>query len=310
MIALTLLIHVAFGLVVGVRALGWLSFLELAAYDLLLQPARGAGAATTTPAPEALVVAYTEADEARYGYPLPDRELADLLERLIAAEPVALGLDLIRDRPEPPTGTAADQRRLAAALTAHPAVIGILKETAPGFGPPPALADRPEQLAAADIVKDPDGTVRRGLLFLTAGTTTRPSLALQLAARWLLAAGVQPAWDGAQFRLGATVHTQLDPRLSGFYGPAVDAGGYQVLMGFPACSEGFRHIPVHEVLDGGIDAEAIGGRMVLIGNTVRAAKDRRKVPGSIDSIHAGNGRFAWWASSCPRTHLRVHAHEV
>jgi len=285
-LVVVLLAQLAFGLVLLLHFLGPVPALERPIYDAFLRQLTTSEA----PDPNIVILEYTEADEARYGYPLPDPVLAELLERLREARPLAIGLDLIRDRPEPRDGDPAGYQRLVAALTADDSIIGIVMDTDAGFGPPSALAERPIQLGAADVVTDPDGVVRRGLLFLTTPVGTRPSFALQLAGRRLLADGIEPAWQGDRLRLGATEYVRLRPRASSLYGGAeraVDDGGYQFLLTFPACPSAHRRINVAEVLDGADGELDLGSRLVLIGNTVPLAKDRFEVPADCVSPRPG-----------------------
>jgi adenylate cyclase len=272
-----LLVHLALVLVIGLEYLGLLPRLERPIYDAFLRRL------TTSEGvdPSVVIVEYTEADEKRYSGPLPDGKLAELLERLAAARPLAIGLDLIRDRPEPRDGDPAAHERLSAALVAHEFIIGLVKDTKGGFDPPPALADQPGQLGFADMLKDPDGVVRRGLLFMTTAAGTRPSLALQLAARRLVADGITPVWQGDRLELGATQYVDLHPQSSSLYAaaePAFDDRGYQFLLTFPACPGAYRSLSVNDVLEGSDDDLEFANRLVLIGNTVRLSRDYFSVP--------------------------------
>jgi adenylate cyclase len=277
-VVVVLLSHLALVVVIGLQWLGLLPKLERAVYDAFLRQQTTAAAA----GPDIVVVEYSEADETRYGYPLPDRTLARLLDKLVQARPLAIGLDLVRDRPEPRNGDPQDYKRLSATFAAHDIIIGLVKDTEPGFGAPPALADQPARLGFADLVTDPDGQVRRGLLYMTTTRAgTRPSLALQLAARRLVADGITPAWTGDRLRLGATEYVRLRPQSSSLYGVAesgVNDGGYQFLLSFPDCREAHRRLSVGEVLDGADNEPQLEGRLVLIGNTVKLARDRFEVP--------------------------------
>jgi adenylate cyclase len=273
---LALLVHLALALVIGLEYLGLLPRLERPVYDAFLS-----GLTTSEGVdPSVVIVEYTEADEDEYRFPLPDDKLAELLEKLAAAGPLAIGVDLIRNRPEPTGGDPAAHERLGAVLAAHDFIIGIIKDTKPGFGPPPALADQPLQLGAADVLKDPDGVVRRGLLYMTTAAGTRPSLALQLAARRFQADGIEWVWQGDRLQLGATPYAALHPQSSSLYAaaePAFYDGGYQFLLTFPACPGSYRHLSVKDVLEGGDDL-GIAKRLVLIGNTVKLSRDYFSVP--------------------------------
>jgi adenylate cyclase len=281
-----LLVHLALLLVIGLEFLGLLPGLERLVYDAFLRQLPTSEGID----PSIVIVEYAEADEARYGYPLPDATLAGVLEKVAAARPLAIGVDLIRDRPEPLSGDLAGHERLSGVLAAHDFIIGIVKDTTSGFGPPPALADRPGQLGFSDILKDPDGVVRRGLLFLTTAAGTRPSLALQLAARQLQADGIAPALQSNRLQLGATQYAALDPEASSLYAagePALGTGGYQFLLTFPACPGAYRSVSIGDVLEDGEDELGLTNRLVVIGNTVRLARDYFSVPVDCDGPAPG-----------------------
>src|SRR4051812_35575944 len=79
------------------RQSGWLQPAELAAYDALVLAWAG-----EQPSDRILLVTASEADIGRYGWPLPDGELAALLSRLTGWGARAIGVDIYRDRPVPP----------------------------------------------------------------------------------------------------------------------------------------------------------------------------------------------------------------
>ncbi len=257
------------------RGFGLLEGLELKAFDLYLRIAH-----EREDPPPVVMIEYTEEDEAAFGYPLPDRHLADLLAVVTAGGAAAIGLDLIRDRPEPTTDDPAAFERLSAILRENPAIIGIVKDGDGAFGPPPALADRPLQVASAALLPDADGRVRRALLHLTGDASAgRPTLALMLAARYLAAKGVAVEWTAPdRLRLGEQIIEPFRPGASGFYRPdAGFDGGYQLLLTFPACRQGFERHGAGALL-GAPDTVDLEGRIVLIGNTVRTAKDVIDLP--------------------------------
>ncbi|MEZ5936287.1 MAG: adenylate/guanylate cyclase domain-containing protein [Alphaproteobacteria bacterium] len=288
----------AFSLTLLLRSLGLLETLELEAYDVYLQ-ATDEG---TGPSAPVVMVEYTEEDEAAFGFPLPDDRLADLFEVLTAKGAIAIGLDLIRDRPEPQVEDRTAFERLSSTLRANPSIIGIVKDGDGAFGPPPALADQPLQIASATILPDADETIRRGLLHLTEdGGASRPTLALMLAARYLAANGAVVDWpDVDRLRLGEQEIHRFSPDSSGFYRQHNGfGGGYQFLLTFPACDTGFERHRVADLIDGDTDGIDLEGRIVLIGNTVRASKDVVNVPLDCDGLAAGK-MFG----------LHLHAHVI
>jgi hypothetical protein len=87
----------AAAVVMGMRSLGVLQSIELNAFDLMMQlrPAE-------KPDPRLLVVKVTAEDIQKLGgeYPLSDRTLLKLLQKLQLHQPRVIGLDIYRDRPE------------------------------------------------------------------------------------------------------------------------------------------------------------------------------------------------------------------
>lgn len=276
LIVLAALVLLAFAATLLLRNTGRLEGLELKAYDSYLRISGGQDG----PSEPIVMVEYTESDEAAFGYPLPDDILGELLEQLAADQPVAIGLDLIRDRPEPPSDDLTAFNKLSRIFKDTPAIVGIIKQGSGAFGPPPALQDSPFQIGSAAIHHDPDGLIRRGLLHIAEdGSATQPSLAHLLASRYLAANNVDIDWSPeGHLALGKSNIRRFHPESSGFYRHSPKwAGGYQFLLTFPACAVGFERHRLKDVLDRP-DSIDVHGRIVLIGNTVRAAKDVVDVP--------------------------------
>ncbi|MGI9450960.1 MAG: CHASE2 domain-containing protein, partial [Geminicoccaceae bacterium] len=276
LIIIAALIMLAFAATLVLRNTGKLEGLELKAYDSYL----GLADDLEGPHEPIVMVEYTESDEAAFGYPLPDASLAKLLAQLAADEPVAIGLDLIRDRPEPQVEDTTAFDDLSSIFRDHPSIVGTMKGGSGAFGPPPALEDRPFQVGSVAILTEPDGRTRRGLLNIDEGEAVpRPSLALLLATRYLASNDVpiDRSPDG-RLTLGSSTISPLRPQETGFYSPSANLdGGDQFLLNFPACASGFERHQIKEILDDP-DSLDVDGRIVLIGNTVRAAKDVFDVP--------------------------------
>jgi adenylate cyclase len=84
--------------VLGIRHLGGLQPLEVAAFDVMLRLRPDAGVDDRL-----LVVEINEADIAQLKeWPASDRVVAQLLQQLQRHQPTAIGLDLVRDNPNPP----------------------------------------------------------------------------------------------------------------------------------------------------------------------------------------------------------------
>jgi len=290
LIVLAGLTLLAFSITLFLRSLGFLEGAELKTYDTYL----GLAGDRQGPSEPIVMVEYTETDEATFGFPLPDDRLADLFEVLTDKGAATIGLDLIRDRPEPQTDDRTAFERLSRIMREQLSIIGIRKDRASAFGtafdPPPALADRPEQTASAAILPDADEVIRRGLLHLTAENGERqPSLALTLASRYLAAKGMTVDWESERhLALDGKPIQPFSPDASGFYRQSSGfGGGFQTLLTFPACTKGFERHRIADLLGERADGIDLAGRIVLIGNTVRAARDVFDVPVTCDGMVGG-----------------------
>jgi len=267
-------------LVVGVRESGWLQPIELWAYDRSLAVRVQL---RSQPAPSVLVVGIDEGALQRFGDPVRDEVLAGALAGIAADGARVIGLDLFRDLKVPP-GTA----RLNEALRETKELVGVYA-FAPtgephGVGPPPAI-EEPERLGFADVPVDPDGVVRRGLLFLSDGSTTGWSFSLRLATAALAPQGIRPvpaAETPRWLRLGATSYRPLSPS-RGLY-QAGEPGGYPFLLTFPAGVAGIDRIAFEAVVDAEVPAGTFRDKIVLVGLTdAIGSRDIVRVPVPLDA---------------------------
>ena len=270
--------------IVGVmmaRLTGALQFLELVAFDrfLLLRPPE--------PMDERIViVGITEEDIQRAKtYPIPDREIADLLKRLQAYKPIAIGLDIVRDMPVEP-----GHAELTSVFRSSKNAIGveIALPDRNGFivAPPPAL--RSEQVGFADAVLDADGYQRRSLLGAhNPQQKYRFSFAIRLAESYLatrkikLGDGIR---DREAMRFGSIELTRVQPNSGGYVG--ADANGNQILLNVRSGKMPFRVLSLSQIKAGKVDPNWIRGKIVLIGIMSFSAKDLAS-SGAIAGINPG-----------------------
>ncbi len=286
-----LLAHAVFVAVLGVQSAGGLEGLELNLYDRLL----ARRAATIAADDRIVVVGITERDIRRYGWPLDDVTLANLLSRLTAAGATSVGIDLYRDVP---VGDGAGQ--LEAVLRGRPSLIGAEKfpdATSDGVPPPPALRDS-DRIGFTDVMPDPDGLVRRGLLYAFDGDRAGVSLALRVAIEWLRHHGIAPGADAdGNPTLGAARFPPIEPDFGAYVG--ADAGGYQFALDFGGARDSYRRLSLHRALTAGDLTTLCDGRIVLIGVVAQSVNDHFYAP-------VGLGRFA--AGRVPG--VLLHAHVV
>jgi adenylate cyclase len=252
--------------VLGCRALGLFVTPELALYDQLL----GWRAAAQRPAPAPVVlVGATEEDLGRYGWPLTDERLAQLLEAILAQGPRAVGVDLYRDLPLPP-----GEARLARLLSTSANVFGVTKLASDGartIAAHPALRATP-RVGFADVVVDPGGVVRRGLLYLEDNGRNYSAFGLLLALKYLEAQGIRPAQaEGGALRLGQAVIPPFEADDGGYVG--ADAAGYQFLLDYLSGATPFARVSVAELLEARAPAGLLRDKVVIVGVTAESVKD-------------------------------------
>ena len=263
------------------RLTGVLQFLELVTFDrfLRLRPPE--------PMDERIViVSITEGDIQRARtYPIPDREIADLLKRLQAYQPTVIGLDIVRDIPVEP-GNA----ELTSVFRSSKNTIGveIALPDRSGFTVAPGPALRSEQVGFADAVLDADGYQRRSLLGAhNPQQEYRFSLAIRLAERYLAARGIELGngiRDPDAKRFGSIELTRVQSNSGGYVG--ADAGGNQILLNVRSGTMPFRVLSLSQIKSGQVNPDWIRGKIVLIGMMSFSAKDQAS-SGAIAGINPG-----------------------
>lgn len=260
------------GCILGVRATGILQTWELSSLDAFFQ-LRPREAVDD----RIVIISISEEDLRKYNWPLPDQVLTQLLQKVDAAQPRAIGLDLYRDLP-----VGKGYQDLVRAYRSMPNLIGIQQlpdPLVPGVAPPPELA-KLGRVGFNNYVYDPDRKVRRALLYWTdEQQKTHRSFTLKLALAYLKPQGIQetPATQNPKYlQLGRAVFPRLG-RYDGVYIGA-DNGGYQVITNFRGGAGHFRMIPMQDVLDGKIPASQLRDRIVLIGSIATSLKDVSATP--------------------------------
>ncbi|MBD2480695.1 CHASE2 domain-containing protein [Planktothrix sp. FACHB-1365] len=219
-----------------------------------------------------VIIGIDEQDLQKYGFPTSDGILAQLLEKVNAAKPRAIGLDIYRDLPIEP-----GQAELEKAFKTIPNLIGIeLLETdrKDGVRPPEILKDKKE-IGFNNLARDADGKVRRGLLYSdTEDGETHTSFALKLALIYLKYQGIKEesySPDSNELKLKNTVFNRFKPN-DGSYIRANDRG-YQFLVNLRGPSGTFPSIPMRDILENRVSPDVIKNRIVIIGSKAASIKD-------------------------------------
>lgn len=252
---------------ISLRQAGYLESLELSIYDTFIrhQPE------TSEPAPIVLIgVTEREIQELRQ-WPLTDAMLAEVLQTLAASEARVVGLDIYRDIPIPP-GSGQLQR----ILSENDNIIVV--EKAPGANrtgiPAPAVLKNSTRVGFNDVVPDPAGVVRRGLLFMDYGFSTAYSFGLRLALRYLETEGIFPEpgdSDPAHLRLGSTTLPPLEADHGGYV--TIDPSGYQILLDFDGGPQPFDTYSLTDLRSGRVKTDSLQNKIVLLGVVAESVKD-------------------------------------
>jgi adenylate cyclase len=267
---------------VGARHLGILEPLELNAYDQMLR-----WRPNEKPDPRLLVVGITEADIQKLKqWPISDRKIAEILQKLEKMQPAVIGLDVLRDVP-----LGDGREELTKVLQKSDRIIGVCLVTdggpdTPGSPPPPGMPAN--RVGFADFGVDPGGILRRALLFMKPpiikgdnsvekhlcndNSQVLTSFNLQLSLRYLQKQKIFPRLAADQsLWLGKTQLKKLESNDGGYSN--VDARGYQILINYHSRSQVANKVTITDVLQGKVSPNLVKDKIVLIGYTTETVKD-------------------------------------
>ncbi|MGG6264520.1 CHASE2 domain-containing protein [Leptolyngbya sp. AN03gr2] len=262
------------------RLTGSLQFLELVTLDKFLR--------LRPPEPQderIVIVGITEEDIQRARtYPIPDRVLAELIQRLQTYQPSAIGLDIVRDVPVEP-GHAALSSLFRTTKNVFGVEIAFPDRSGFTVAPPPALPS--EQVGFADAVLDADGFQRRSLIGAhNPQQEYRFAFTTRLAEHYLAAQGIElenGIRDPDAMRFGSVELTRVQPNFGGYVN--VDAGGNQILLNVRRGAMPFRVLSLAQI-EAGVDPQWLRGKIVLVGVMSLSAKDLAS-SGAIVGINPG-----------------------
>lgn len=264
--------------VMGMRMLGVWQPWELKTFDyqMQLRPAE-------KPDSRLLIVQVTAEDIAALGgeHPLQDKTLLRLLQKLGEYQPSAIGLDIYRDRPKG-EGHAELVKYLKQKDNIIPVCVVPSAKVPDGVAPPPGLSD--EQVGFADVVRDPDGIVRRHLIAMNppaaSPCSTYYALSFQLALRYFKAKGISPEFiTESHWKLGTVDLKRLEDN-TGFYQKRVSLDGFQVLLNYHSkpSQDIAEQVTLTDVLNNRLKSDTVKDKIVLIGVTDSTVKDEFNTP--------------------------------
>ncbi|WP_181256789.1 CHASE2 domain-containing protein [Merismopedia glauca] len=266
-----LLSFVTFSLTSFLSLIGSIEPLELFFYDRAVRKLRPKFSTNSI-----VLVALNEQDIKKYGWPLSDATLAELLSKLDRQKPVAIGLDIYRNVPVAP-GT----EHLNRFFREKNRVIGIEKVISSGLEsgiPPNNILKLKRQIASSDIPVDPDGVIRRGLLYPYAqDDPAMPSLSLALAFMYLDTKGIKSKFnDDGSLQLGQKTFFPLNQTDGGY--ASIDAGSYQTLIDYSGSPGSFTTVSLSQVLEDELPQNTGNGKIVIVGATAPSLNDLQRTP--------------------------------
>lgn len=269
------------GVVLLFRSVGLMQSAELAAYDhmMRIRPAE-------TMDQRILVVSVDETDIAAQGNAmrngsLSDRTLKQTLNILNQAQPHSIGLDIYRDFP-------SRDAELAKQFSQNQKLFPICKrpdaqDDPNGIAPPPEAKATP-RIGFNDVVQDPDGVIRRHLLIMSAGLSTRCpanyALSANLALHYLAQKGITPEFlNDSTLKLGNLTIPKMSANFGGYQ--VADVAGFQIMLNYRQPQSGKPIVPqvkLRDLLKGGVTPDVIRDRIVLIGVTSANSGDYWATP--------------------------------
>ncbi|MEN9517436.1 MAG: hypothetical protein RLZZ381_24 [Cyanobacteriota bacterium] len=269
------------GLIILVRLLGGLEFLELTALDSFLR--------WRTPEPvdqRILIVGINEQDINNLAsYPISDRQLANLITTLNKYQPKAIGVDIVRDKAQPPGNS-----ELNSIFSQQDHILGIKKvlhdsssSDLPFDAVKASPALPPERVGFADALLDRDGSLRRSLLSQVKNDKLEFSLTIRLAEKYLNKQGItleNAADDPETMQFNRVKLTRVLNNTGGYHN--VDAAGNQgnqVLLNFRRGKHPFRIVSLADITAGKVNPAWIHDRLVLIGITALSVRDNVNAAG-------------------------------
>ncbi len=259
---------IATSLVIGMRSLGFLQVWELQTFDQLmrLRPDEGLDQ-------RFLIITITEKDvqaqpaEERVGASLSDRSLAQLLAKLEPYQPMAVGLDIYRDRP-----VNANYKDLATRMAKNDRFFSICNYGDPGVIPPPEVPG--ERQGFNNVILDPDQVLRRHILAVGSGSPCQNqySFSWQIATHYLAKKKIEPKLTSDGYlQLDSIVFKTLGKNTASYHN--IDSSGHQILLNYRANRQIAHTISLTDFLNGKFNPDLVKNHIILIGTTAPSFND-------------------------------------
>lgn len=294
--------------IMGARMLGILQGLELPAFDNLLRQLP-----TESVDSRLLLVGADEEDLNKYGYPIPDAILTQLLDKLTQYKPRVIGLDIVRDRTVH-SGLVNHFQQNKTLI----AICAIGKNKHQSIAPPSQIS--PKRVGFVDLYPDEqDFAIRRYLLSrspnpsdISSSCTTNYSFSFYLAYRYLIAKGISVKTQADNWMFGSILFKRLENRSGGYQN--LDARGNQLLLNYRNTTDPQKlaqQVTLRDILTLGnnFNPAWVKDRVVLIGVTAASVPDLHDTPYGrmrglyvhahsvsqiLSAVEDGNRPLLWW----------------
>ncbi|MEL6441785.1 MAG: CHASE2 domain-containing protein [Cyanobacteria bacterium J06621_8] len=227
-----------------------------------------------------VIIKISEEDIKKYGFPVSDATLADLLDKVRLSNPAVIGLSLHRNT----EGETPDRARLNSIFRDTPGLIGI--EKTDGGNPnlrsitPNSELEKQDRTAASEIIEDSlTGDVRRGYLYVQKSNQEQsiPSLGLAVALKYLNQQGIVPESSGDEgwLKLNKAIFPLLEPNL--IY-DELTVDNYQSIINFSDQQSTFSYLTLSQVLSSEFDLNLLRNKIIFIGTMALSIEDTYITP--------------------------------
>ena len=288
--------------VISLRSLGILQTWELKAFDYLSQTLQAESGDRRI-----LIIGADDRDigSSKYGFPLPDPVLAELIEKLQQYQPAVIGIDIFRDHDVPgqysnsiPEQVPKNSLELAE-YWQQPNVVAICLGDNLDNSVAPPQDSPPEQVGFVNIYDDSqvansaDDHVRRYLLSRSANPlaktsycNTNYSFAWQLVYRYFQYKKIPVTTSGNNWQFGSQIITRLVNGSGGYQ--KLDDRGNQLLISYRRTSQLAQQVTIRDILEERetFDPSWIQDRIVIVGVTGKSVPDLHDTAiGKIRGLH-------------------------
>ncbi len=260
-------------------ATGILPHFERKFYDSILQVTLSKSTKN-----QIVIVGLTEDDIENLRFPVTDKTLADLLDKIDRQNPSVIGLDLHRNKDI----GKEDNKRLDEIFARNQKLIGVQKANGGDINnrsiPPAIQLKEAKRSGASNLIHDPDNIVRRAYLYIDdlesedkESSDVVIGFGLLVAFEYLENLNIfDKESPSGWLQLGNTEFVPL--KIADFFYPRHEIDNDQILINYSSYKDSFEIISFSKVLNGNIPPDLMTDKIVLIGATAETLGDTHLIP--------------------------------